>query len=236
MRFVLLTVIALSAMVFPTQLVMALAINQVDDFEDGTTQGWIVNLLGLGAHPSPPQNIPDGGPSGIGDNYLQIESVGGNAEGSRLSVINLGQWAGDYTSTGITGITADLNNFGATDLNIRLLFEDPTIGPPTNVAVSTDVFLPAGGGWTPVTFGVTAADLTTLQGDVNALLSGVTALRFIHNPDAGFPPPPIVALLGIDNIQAIGPAVIPEPSTAVFFAVGILGILGLGLKRRRKAT
>ena len=58
-------------------------IGQVDNFEDGTTQGWVVGLLGAPS-PAPPQNIPNGGPLGAGDNYLQLTSVGGSGAGNRL--------------------------------------------------------------------------------------------------------------------------------------------------------
>jgi hypothetical protein len=72
-------------------------VDQVDDFEDGTTQGWIVNLLGM-APPPPgalPINVPTGGPGGLGDNFLRLASLGGNGPGSRLVVINLApRWTG----------------------------------------------------------------------------------------------------------------------------------------------
>ena len=84
-------------------------IGQVDNFEDGTTQGWVVGLLGAPS-PAPPQNIPNGGPLGAGDNYLQLTSVGGSGAGNRLVVINLAQWAGNYTAAGVTFIGMDLRN------------------------------------------------------------------------------------------------------------------------------
>ena len=59
-----------------------------DTFEDGSTQGWVANLLGMGSHPAPPANVADGGPLGAGDNYLQITALGGGGAGSRLSAIN----------------------------------------------------------------------------------------------------------------------------------------------------
>src|SRR5688572_20409255 len=40
---------------------------QVDDFQDGTTQGW----SGMSA----PTNVATGGPDGTGDRYLQISSA-----------------------------------------------------------------------------------------------------------------------------------------------------------------
>jgi hypothetical protein len=203
----------------------AASIGQVDDFEDGTTQGWVVNLLGMGVHPAPPANIPNGGPSGAGDNFLQLEGVGGAGAGNRLVAINLGQWAGDYLAGGIGLISMDLINLGATDLDIRFYLENPMGAPPTDDAVTDAFFLPAGGGWTSATFNVTAGGLNLLHGDLNTLLSNVTALRIMHGPAVEFPPATVVGLLGVDNITAA----VPEPSTIVLLAVGIAG---LALRRR----
>jgi hypothetical protein len=205
----------------------AVSLGQVDTFEDATTQGWVVNLLGTGSHPAPPANVPSDGPAGADDNYLLLTSVGGaEVAGNRLTVINATQWAGDYSAAGVTGIAMDLRNLGSTDLFLRLLLEDPTTGPPTNSAVSTDaIFLPAGGAWTHVLFEVTAADLTAVLGSVGAALADATLLRIFHNPTAGFPGPSIVASLGVDNVRAV-----PEPGVAFLLAIG----LGALSQRRRR--
>src|SRR4051794_16073357 len=73
-------------------------VGQVDTFEDGTTQGWIVNLLGQGPPPAAalPTNVPTGGPGGSGDHFLELNSVGGQGAGSRLVALNLdARWTGD---------------------------------------------------------------------------------------------------------------------------------------------
>ena len=211
---------------FSPLLTQAATIGQVDDFQVGTTQGWVVNLLGMGSHPAPPANIPNGGPSGAGDNFLQLEGVGGVAAGNRLVAINLAQWAGNYTAEGIALISMDLINLGATDLDIRLYLENPMGGPPTDDAVTNAFFLPAGGGWTSATFNVTAGGLNLLHGDLNTLLSNVTALRIMHGPAVEFPPATVVGVLGVDNITAA----VPEPSTMVLLG---LGIAALALRPRR---
>jgi len=82
--------------------------------------------------------VPDGGPGGAGDNYLQLTSNGSDGSGGRLVAINVSQWAGDYVALGVTGISASLRNLGATDLSLRLYFADPVLGPPTNEAISTN--------------------------------------------------------------------------------------------------
>jgi len=219
----------------------ALSIGQTDDFQSGTTEDWISGV----SNPFPPTTVPDGGPAGAGDTFLLMRSNGTEGAGGRLVAFNPAQWAGDYTSAGIASITMDVLNLGPSDLSLRLMFMDPTTGPPTNVAVSTDgVFVPAGGGWTAVTFPVLASDLTAQLGDVNAVLSNTTFLRLFHGIDTGFPPQPVVATLGVDNICALGAdgdasvcggggTPVPEPGTLALLGVGMIGLM---VGRRRSAA
>lgn len=205
-------------------MAQAVTLGQIDDFEDGTTQGWVAALLGA-SHPSPPANIPSGGPAGADDNYLLVTSVGGSTAGSKLVVLNPGQWAGDYTSAGVVTIEADVINLGSTEVMLRLMFEDAEGGPPANVAVSTNAYtLAAGGGWQHVSFGVTAADLTAVAGSAATVLSHTTILRIFHSTTPTFPGESSVAQIGLDNIQAV-----PEPATLVS-----LSLAGLALLRRRR--
>ena len=202
----------------------ALEVGQLDDFQDGTTQGWEAGAF----HPNPPANVLGAG----GDRYLRVTSRGGLGPGSRLSVFNIdGQWAGDYVEAGITALSAEVANFGATDVDLRLLLADPQEDDiPANVAVTTEaVHLPAGSGWTEAVFSIAPEDLTVVDGAVEALLAGVTELRLFHNPAPDFPPPPngppaIAATVGIDNIRAI-----PEPGTLLLLAAGAGGLI----RRRR---
>ena len=202
-------------------------LGQVDDFEDGTTQGWVVGVAMGAVHPAPPANVADGGPLGAGDNYLQLTSIGGAAAGSRLAVLNLSQWTGNYLADGIGLIAMDLMNLGNTDLALRLYLENPMAGPPTDDAVTDAFLLPAGAGWQRAIFNVGATGLTALNGDLNTLLSNVTAIRIIHNPDPTFPPPAVTSVLGVDNIAAI-----PEPSALVLVASGIALVLAVQRRRR----
>jgi hypothetical protein len=215
----------------PVTPVAAVSLGQSDTFEDGTTQGWMVGLLGS-PHPAPPDNIASGGPAGVDDNYLLLTAVGGNGPGSKLSVINLAQWAGDYPAAGVGAILMDVNNFGNSDLSLRLLVADPTGGPPTNLAFSTDpIFVPAQSGWQQVKFPFTASDLTAGSGSVNAALTQATELRIYHSTAAVFPSPvspidPVVVQLGVDNIAAA----VPLPASLLLVGSGLMCFLGLKRK------
>jgi hypothetical protein len=209
----------------------AVAIGIPDTFEDGTTQDWIVSLLGM-PHPAPPVNVPTGGPGGVDDNFLQLTALGGGGAGSRLTVINLAQWAGDYLTLGVSTISMDVRNFGSTDLALRLFFEDPMGGPPTNTAITDEVIVPAGGDWAHVAFNVGLLDLVALTGSVDTLLGNVTAIRLFHSPGAAFPGPPVVALLGVDNIVASAAVTAPEPGATILL---LAALVGMEARRRRRS-
>lgn len=216
--------LGVSVSVLQAQLVL-------DDFEDGTTQGWYVGDAG---HPAPPANVASGGPGGVDDNFLLLRSFGPGGAGSRLAVLSGAQWAGDYTAMGVTGISMDVRNFGASDLSLRLLLEDfEGMGPPTNLAITSDVaVLPAGGGWTTVFFSLSVADLVPgVLGTPAGALASVDVVRIFHNPEATFPGPgvgipAVVAEVGVDNITLWGTAVmtpVPEPATYAWGAALVLG-------------
>jgi hypothetical protein len=206
-------------------------------FEDGSTQGWVANLLGMGVHPAPPANVADGGPLGVGDNFLMLTALGGSGNGSRLSAINLTEWAGDYIDQGVTAIMMSANNLGTTDLFLRLAFEDPLLGPPLNIAYSSDpIFLGAGSGWTTLIFPVGPSFLSAGLGDVETALRNTTLIRVYHSeadnfPNPGSPIESINAQLGVDNISAVTITAIPEPATVVLLSTGIAAVAA---KRRRR--
>ena len=207
-----------------------------DDFQDGTVENWFVGGGPVGGiHPAPPANIATGGPLGAGDRFMLLTALGGGGAGSRLTVMNGSQWAGNYLDGGVSLIEMDLNNQGFTDLAVRLLFENPIGGPPTDIAISDDPFiLPAGGGWVHATFPVTPTDLVALLGTASGALSQTTILRIFHSPTDTFPGPPIVASLGVDNITAdAAPAAIPEPSALMLLVPGAAALLA---RRRHRHT
>jgi hypothetical protein len=215
-------------------------VGQIDDFEDGTTQGWTVGVGLPGTfHPLPPINVASGGPQGADDNYLLLRAIAGfGGAGSRMSVLNLSQWAGDYAAAGIQTIAMSASNFGPDDLSLRLLFANPGAGPPTDIAISTEsIFLPAGSDWTALLFPIDVGSLTALTpGGVLPALTSATELRIFHNPAATFPGPgvgipPVTAELGVDDIQALGTRAVPEPPMAGLLVSALVAVTTLGLRR-----
>jgi hypothetical protein len=188
-----------------------------DNFEDGSVQAWISGA----ANPSPPTNIATGGPAGAGDNYLLITSNGLSGPGSRLVGINASQWAGNYLTAGVNGISMDLRNFGSTDLSMRLAL----YGPGGLVSVTNNVVtLSSGGPWTRATFSLNPALLT---GDALSVLAGVLDIRLFHGTTAIFPGQVIGANLGVDNISAV-----PEPTPAALLLAGLVTVAWLRRRQR----
>ena len=238
-RFIFRSAISALALAFYAQTAFGVALGQIDDFEDGTTMNWAAAGAGA-AHPFPPKNEMDGGPGGIGDNYLQLESdgiiTGPPDPGSRMTTFNyLGQWSGDYIGAGVTRITMDANNFGPDALELRLLFVDfvdPLVPMPVvaNIAASTvGLALASGSGWTSLVFDIGLSHLTALFGTSKEdALMNTDVLRIYHHSAPAFPAvpgggsriDPVDAILGLDNITAV-----PVPPAMVLFISGIAGLL-----------
>jgi hypothetical protein len=177
-----------------------IVLNQTDDFQDGTLQGW-----GGGASP---QNVANGGPNGAGDRFLQLTSFGGIGGGSRLASFNVAQWTGSYNAAGVDAVEVWMKNLGSTPLEMRIVLFDFT-GGDTRWTSTVSQTLPVGGAWQKLTFSIKEADLTRVQGTQTyaALMLDVDRLMFRHQ--AGAPAPegdPIAASVGLDAIKAIAQA------------------------------
>jgi hypothetical protein len=117
MRGLLIAVATLAALTLAPQMAGAVAIGQVDRFQDLTTDGWFAGGLGTGqVPPVPPEVNGSGGPGGAGDAFLQITAQGGTGPGSRLTAINATQWTGNYLAAGVGSIGLDVRNLGSIDL------------------------------------------------------------------------------------------------------------------------
>lgn len=205
----------------------SLLIGRVDNFQDGTAQAWSSNA----GH----DIIPDGGPAGADDSYLQIYRPTPLAPYPyHLGTKNTSTWTGDYISAGIEAIAMDVNTISITtgpeNLSLRIVL----FGPGGAFSTKEPVSVITGGGWQHIEFGLTRSDLVKVPGaganyfvfppetdDLTATLHQVDTLLIRHDstPDPtpiGQHPEHIMAALGIDNITAVlGPA--PSYNTAWTF-------------------
>lgn len=236
-----LAAIATVALVLPASAHAQLIPGFVSNFQDGTTQGWFTGGGPMGAGGLGPFNIASGGRGGALDSYMLMMAIGGSGAGNRLTASNASTLAGNYLAASILGIGMWVNNFSATDLYLRLAFEDPDLmggTPPTNLAFSTNaIFVGAGSGWQQVFFPTGLSHLTAGLGSTSAAMSNVTFMRLYHSQAANFPNPgnpisPVTAQLGVDDVTATAT---PEPATLLLVGSGLLGMAGAA-RRRRKAA
>ena len=168
---------------------------QADNFEDGTTMGWQEGAVS----PNPPVNVPDGGPGGAGDAYLENTSSGGTGAGSKMIMYNNAQWTGDYISAGVSSLQAHLINLGATELPMRVAVEGAGGG---RFASIDPIVLPSGSGWYHVVFDLTDASMTSVGGTqtLAEVLASVTELRVLAANVPDWNGASIVGVLGVDNL------------------------------------
>jgi len=180
---------------------VTLGLGQVDNFEDGTVQGWIEG----GSSPNPPTNQSTGGPNGVGDHFLQNISSGSGGAGSRMIMFNQTQWQGNYISAGITFIHASVRNSSASaTLHLRCVFILGTAMSGTAYASTIAVDVAAGSGWQQVTFPISISDMTLVQATdtYSNTMTGVNIFRILSSASPSIVGDKIAATLDIDDIQA----------------------------------
>lgn len=203
----------------------AITLNQVDDFQNGSTTGWSEG----GPSPNPPSIVTSGGPSGTGDKYLFNISSGGSGAGSRQVIFSTGsEWIGNYLLAQVSQITADIKDFSSSaPLSLRIAVQGgPSgtwFGSTTPVAVTTD------GLWHHLSFGLSSAALSLVSGtdSLPAVLGNVSQLRILSSASAPSNIGDAVSSsLGVDNIRAV-----PEPSTWMMLAAAGFILLWCRYKR-----
>jgi hypothetical protein len=241
--------IFLAAVNLLTAAAYAVTPNQVDNFQDGTTQNWTSGSL----NPIQPIVLPDGF-GGASDNFLRVVSNGSATVGGKLVFFNIVQWSGNYITANIVNISMRVRNSGTSPLQLRLAFN----GPGGWFISINPINLPADGVWKVISFPIHPADLTG-TGDANVTLSSVTVLRILHNSTANFTGEPVVGQLDVDDITAVAvtevdgenPGPIPSkysieqnypnpfnPSTTIkyslpyesFVSISIFNVLGKSVK------
>jgi len=201
----------------------AITAGQVETFEDGSTGGWFTGA----ASPVPVENVADGGPGGIGDNFLLVRSSGGAGAGSRLVVMNDADWIGDLLAAGVTGVRLDARNLGDTDIELRLRVES-LAGAAMSIEAAS---LPVGSGWTTLELSLRPEAISAPGADAGSILAAATLLRLYHGTSASFPGPASVAILGIDNVTAV-----PEPDGRWLSAAGLCVLAAFVSGRRTRAA
>jgi hypothetical protein len=196
----------------------------VDDFEDGSTEGWVVGQTS----PFQPTNVPDGGPLGAGDNYLRLKSSGlADQPGGRIVVLNRnGLWTQDFNSRGVKAIEMDVLNLNSF-FPMQLRFAFYTLGP-NGFASKDPVTLVADGKWHHVVLPFIESAMTNLGTMSWAdVLKQFEEVRILSSSVPGLRGDAIRADWGLDNIAVV----VPEPSVAGLLAVGLACAL---LRRRRR--
>jgi hypothetical protein len=197
-------------------------VGRVDDFEDGTLQGW----GGGGGNNPDYNNIPSGGPTGAGDNFLQIKRpTASNPFPFHLGTKNTTTWTGDYLTAGIKAIAMDVNAISVTSVSGNLSLRIVLFGPGGAFSSKDATTVITSGGWQYVEFDLTRSGLVRVFGsggsyidpgagidNLTDTLGDVGTLLIRHDSNAnptpiGSHPEHILATVGIDNISALlGPA------------------------------
>ncbi len=194
-----------AAMLAAPSTAFAIEIGDIDDFEDGSTQGWRKG----GNSTMPTTNIATGGPSGQNDNYVQVVSTGGSGPNSKLVILKKTKWTGDYTAAGVTEIGMYFRNTGNSMLFMRIALRGG-VGGRSWYATSQAFQLPPDDVWREASFSIGESDLTLVPEmgtpqSVTAVLSNVTEIRILSSesgPD--FRGDTVAATLGVDDIEAKG--------------------------------
>lgn len=165
--------------------------NQVDDFEDGTSQGWTIgNPTLAGILITTPT---DGGPDGAGDGYFSYTTTGSsNGGGSKCLVFTRNvQWSGDFSGQNVVAIKMDVRALSG-DLNLRigLADQDSNSFPVTQMVTTNPVLVTAGSGWQEVTIPIQPSDFTILPGGSGLtaaqVLASVVEMRLFSNPNVSW--------------------------------------------------
>ncbi|HEY2760652.1 MAG TPA: PEP-CTERM sorting domain-containing protein, partial [Pirellulales bacterium] len=205
-------------------------------FQDGTAGTWQGG--GQLTRPNASSVVTDGGPTGAGDHYLQINSSLNDINAAprllAISSVPATEWTGDFIHAGVTAVSMDLLNPNpSTALTMRIAFRDDTTNSsPAYVTDNADaVTLPPNSGWTHVTFQINSSVMTTVgaPGDFNTFLENVKEFRIVDSVTPTFMGDQFTSnmFFDVDNIMAV-----PEPSAFILSAMALSALFATRRKRR----
>ncbi len=186
---------------------------------------------GEAGNATPVMNIPNGGPAGVGDHYIQL-TADGSGSGGKLTAFNRDQWLGSYVTAGVDAVQVDLLNQSSVSLSIRMAFKTgPGSGGGIAGYLTQAMILPVGSGWQHFTISLAPASLIPVNNPDPWSTFFIGEVRFIHEVGAtNLTGTTVVGQLGIDNVRAV-----PEPGTTALLAASFLALGSIGL-RRKSAT
>ncbi len=203
------SLVALACIAWTNSAAADISLGQMDDFEDSSTQGWVIGTPAT----NDPTNVSENG-----NGFLRYTASGGGP-GSRMVIYNSeSQWNGNFVDAGVTSVLADIRNPGGTNLNLRLAFSDGGLPNGTWFASSNAVVVAAGSDWTPVEFSIGESDLQQVNGtkSYTEILGNVQQMRVLSSTSPNFRGDVMAGTLEIDNITAV-----PEPSGFLLAAFGM---------------
>lgn len=170
--------------------------NTLDEFTSIAQHDWTSG--------ADPLYLGDGGPNGVGDAWLQIQSNGSfGAPGGSLAVYCSGsRWTGNYKKKGVGAISLWLRSFSNLPLSIRVVLH--STGSHQYGSIQTANLAP-NQGWTNFKIRIGKDEMVKLRGSktFDQVYTNVTRIMLRHDPD---PPTdggtPVVARLGIDKVGA----------------------------------
>lgn len=181
---------------FPA-LAAAITAGDVDDFQDGTLQGWTSGI----SNPQGPTNEADQGPGGTGDRALLATATGSITAGGKLVIFNQSQWTGDFLAAGVADVRVDLRNLGDVTLTMRFVLRSSF-----GVYVTDGIEIAPSATYSTLTFSLRPADLILVNGaaDAETVLGNVTEFRFLHSTVANERGQIVSGQLLVDNVTALG--------------------------------
>lgn len=165
----------------------AIALGQVDDFEDGTTMHWRGNQT---------YNDLGEGQGGLDDNVLRVASFVRMIAVSDFTVdFQPTHWTGNYTSATVEQLSMNVRNPNAFPLQLFVGVSDDTISANgTGATYITDysITIPADNAWHSVRFSITASDFERSANNTEIIpigaaqvLNDVYHLRIFHSTISG---------------------------------------------------